>query len=101
MRWKPINATSLGDNEIVPAVPGMIIRIIHLWFIAPLAVSVSFKSAGNVKVEAMAIAANMLFEVSGLPNGWVVETNPSEAFVFNTSLAVNLRGGLLYLELVP
>jgi len=99
LQWAPINATGSGDNTVIAAVTGKVLRVVHIWFNAALAVGVSFKSGNNTKVESMLMATNGFFEASGLPNGWVVQTNAGEAFVLNNSLAVNVRGGLLYVEL--
>lgn len=98
IKWLPINATVLGDNELIPAVPGKKLRVLSMWFTTSIAIGITLKSAGNIKVQPFSTAALTPFSLLAHVCGWLVETNPGEAFVLNQSLVSNTRGGLIYVE---
>lgn len=91
--WAAIAAEAIGDNTVVAAIPGKVIRVHAIWFNTPLAVLTSFKSGSTVKIGAISLGANEVFEINFLPYAWIIV---GQAFVLNNTLAVNMRGAVLY-----
>ncbi len=98
LKWARINGTVLGDSTIVATVPGKFIFVPAVWLRTAVALPLKFKSAGNVKIDALAFGINETLDVNRLPYGWWVETNRGEALVMEQSLAGNVFGALLYVE---
>jgi len=84
-----IDATSIGDTEVVPAQgAGIRIRVLAVYCQSVLAVTLRFKSAGNNNISAgFAVATNGNLSIPYNPHGWF-QTNANEALNLNQSLAV-------------
>ena len=97
IKWVNVATTSVGDNTVVAGVSGKKIRVISITLKAAVALTLSVKSGNNIKIEATVLAANERLDFNAHPGFWV-ETNVSEALIFNHALA-GMQGILNYIEI--
>ena len=89
---------SSGDNTIVAAVAGQVIRVYKIFFVVASAVSVKFKDgAGTDLTAAMSLTGSGSFVLDFDPYPWV-STTSGNAFVINLSGAVQASGRLWYTQ---
>lgn len=97
--WAALNATTMGDNTVVVAVPSKKIRVRGIVFTASASVSVAFKSNATTLIEAMAFSPTGGMAYAPALGGCFLETAAGEALIVNLSTAANVRGSICY-ELV-
>lgn len=94
---RKIDFAASGDNQVIPAFTGGIIRVhrMFIWFAS--ATSITIKDGSTALTGAMAFPANMGFilDPSFSNEGWWV-TSQGNAFVINNSLAVQVSGTVWY-----
>lgn len=81
-----LNAANIGATLVIPAAPGMSIRIISLVIVSSLANSVSFSSDANPITATFPLAANGGVVMSFNEHGWA-QTDEGEALNINMSAA--------------
>lgn len=92
----PIDAAAAGDNTLVAAVATKSIKVYRLFLVVAAPTVLTFKSgAATALTGAMSFAANgaITLDLASLP--WF-ETAAGEAFVLNSSNAVQISGALYY-----
>lgn len=93
-----INASSIGSTLVIPAAPGMAIRIISLVIISTGANSVSFSSDANPITASFPLGANGGVVMSFNEHGWA-QTNEGEALNVNMTAATPTAIQLNYMVL--
>lgn len=81
-----VNASSLGSNAVIAAVPGMSIRVISVAIVSTLANSVKFLSAATDISATFPLGANGGLVLSFNEHGWC-QTAIGEALNINLSVA--------------
>lgn len=97
LRPVDLNFAASGDNTIIAAVSGSIIRVYQFFMVSNAAVNVIFKH-NSTAFNAFAIpftaqGSNMVLDHTGQP--WFTGL-PGEAFIINLSGAVQMTGQLFY-----
>lgn len=97
-QYAVINVSSSGDNSIVVAVTGKVIRVLSYVIVADSAVAAKWVSgaAGTAISGAMSLAANGGVAAPYTPVGHF-QTGVNTALVLNLSGAVGARGHLTYI----
>jgi len=94
--YRPINATSFGDTQIVPAVSGKRIRVIAYAVIANLTVSIKFRSGTTDITGSMRVV-----EGGGIAHaydGGLFQTAEGQALNINLSANATVGGYVVYRE---
>jgi hypothetical protein len=97
----PISTSGSGAQTLITGVASMIIQVYKLWMVVGAATNVQFKSnTSNLSglVPMAASGALVLDDVGPAP--WFV-TAPGEAFILNSSAAVNIGGQIWYTQAEP
>ena len=81
-----LNASSLGATELIPAKPGMSIRVISLAVVGTVATGIKFQSASTDISPLFPIGANGGLVLPFNEHGWI-QTNVGEALNINLSVA--------------
>ena len=97
-----INATTLGDNQIVEAVTGKKIRVLNRWYRSSGSVILTWKSGTGIGSTIIS-ASDTLLQGYGVsdnwaPCGWFFETKVGEALNASLSGNVSVTGELNYIE---
>ena len=97
--WDPrefekIDASGMGDTEVVAAVAGFRIRVISVLLLAESAVKVKFRSASTDITGPMALDAKGGF--SGDARDGLFETEVGEALNINLDTAIQVGGSTSY-----
>lgn len=105
MKTAVITASASGATQLVAAVAGKRIRVLHYRLMASGAVSVKFQSASTDITGLMPFAANGGISAGApsiIPAGLIFEfqTEPGEALNINLSGAVAVGGYMLYQEIL-
>ncbi len=97
------------STEIVAAVTGFAIYVVSMMVTAGAATNLSFLSAANIIIPSDAtvgggiplggLGAGFLYD--GGDNGWLMETNVSEALNLRQSVGTRLVGSLNYVLIGP
>lgn len=97
-----VDKSASGDNELVAAVAGAIIRVVHMALVPAEAVTVKFKSGAATDLTgAMAWAANALFvDDSNWENHGLFSTAVGQALVMNLGAAKQV-GGYIRVQIIP
>lgn len=98
LKYAKIDYSASGSQALVAAVAGKRIRVISLFLIGAGAVTTKFQSAATDLTGAMSNAANGGFVLPENKSGWF-QTNVGEALNLNLGGAVNVAGGLTYIEI--
>jgi len=96
VQYAPINATSFGDTQIVPAVSGKRIRVIAYAVIANLTVSIKFRSGTTDITGSMRVV-----EGGGIAHaydGGLFETDVGQPLNINLSNNATVGGYVVYRE---
>lgn len=103
-----INAASSGDNTIVAAQTGKVIRVVAIMFTCAGEVTVTIKSSSGTSTTALTGAMSFA-EFGGMSDHWMdsgrldtpyfVETAVGEALVFTLGGSVQVSGTLNYVLL--
>ena len=97
VQYAPINATSFGDTQIVPAVSGKRIRVIAYAVIANATVSIKFRSDTTDITGSMRVV-----EGGGIAHaydGGLFQTADGEALNINLSTNATVGGYVVYREI--
>ena len=98
VKWVAINATLLGDNTLVAAVPRKKVRVLTMVLRPSLGLTIQIKSGNNIKIQGTILAANEELFWNAVPHGFVVETNIGEPLILNQSILATSNGWLNYIE---
>ena len=102
VKWVAINATLLGDNTLVAAVPRKKVRVLTMVFRSETSSlsqpTIQIKSGNNIKIQETILAANEELFWNAVPHGFVVETNIGEPLILNQSILATSNGWLNYIE---
>jgi hypothetical protein len=99
IKFSAINASTIGDNEIVAAVTGKKIRVLEIFFVCGAATTVRFESGagGTALTGQMEFAANSGMGPGFSPYG-KFETVSGESLSMELSAGNNIDGWLVYDE---
>ena len=105
MKTAIISASASGANQLVAAVAGKRIRVLHYRALVSGDVSIKFQSASTDITGLMAFSANGGISAGApsiIPAGLIFEfqTEPGEALNINLSAAVAVGGYMLYQEIL-
>ena len=97
-----IKEVTSGDNTLVSAVSGKIIRVVSLFMIADGTVNAYFVDGANTAISGdattpIALVANSGFSLNFNPVGWF-QTASGQSLDVNLSGAVGVAGALTYIE---
>ena len=93
-----INESSMGDNPVIEAVPGLRLAVVQLRVLAAGAVNIKFRS-GTTDIDGLAyLTTDSGYILNFSPVGWFT-TNAGEALNLNLSAAVAVGGILGYAEI--
>jgi hypothetical protein len=96
----PINFSGSGDNVVVTAVAGKQIKVVRMYFVVGGATSITFKDGVNGVAfsGAMSLLANGSVTFDYNDNLiWFSTTSSNNAFVINSSNAVQVSGEIYYI----
>ena len=97
----PISTSGAGAQTLITAVASMKIQVFKLWLVVAAATDLQFRSnASNLSGVAPMIANGALVLDDVGPAPWF-ETAVGEAFVMNSSAAVNIGGQVWYTQAEP
>jgi uncharacterized membrane protein len=97
----PISTSGAGAQTLITGVSNMIIQVYKLWLVVGAATDLQFKSnTSNLSGVASMIANGALVLDDVGPAPWFV-TAVGEAFVMNSSAAVNIGGQVWYTQAEP
>lgn len=100
MKRAPIDVATLGDNTIVSAVTGKIIRVYEVVLISSGTTTVRFESGtgGTALTGQMNLSANVGFSSGWCPTGHF-ETAEGVLLNLELSAAVSVDGWIVYAEI--
>lgn len=96
-KFKVITVSSIGDNEVIAAVSGKVIRVLSYLFVSAGSVSVQWKSGSTDISGVMPYIASTGVSAGYNPKGHF-ETGVNEALVIELSHNVAVGGHLTYVE---
>jgi hypothetical protein len=104
MNYAKVDVSTSGDSTIVAAVPERKIRVITYVLASDTNTKIKFKSASNDLTGPMAIGAYSNIyngNTDLMPGGLigVLETEPGEALVLNSTVAAAIGGHIVYKEI--
>lgn len=99
VKFAVIDAATLGDNEIVAAVPGKRIRVLSVVLVAAGTVTARFESGagGTALTGQMVLATSSVVTLPYSPHG-LFQTAAGQALNLELSDAVSVDGCLSYIE---
>lgn len=99
MTSAPINVDTMGDNTLVAAVPGKIVRCYRLVLVPSAELIIQFEdgSSDAIIMGPMSLAANTVFQLSFDSQCWL-ETSAGNALLLNLSAGSQCGGGLFYVQ---
>lgn len=92
-----ISFAALGDNTIIAAVAGKKIFIFRLYFIVAAATNITFKKGATALTGAMPFNTNQGIVLDPTECPWH-QTEIAEAFIINSSIAVQVSGSVGYIQ---
>ena len=103
MRFAKIDISASGDSTIVAAVNGLKIRVITYVIASDINTKLKFKSASTDLTGPMSVGAySNIFNGNTdlMPGGLigVLETQPGEALILNSTVAAAVGGHIVYKE---
>ena len=101
-KFANVSAASSGDNVLVAAVSGKILRVVNVFLISAGTVNAYFVDGGNTNLvgdgtNKIALIANSGFVLPFSPLGWF-ETTLSESLDINLSDTIAVVGAITYIE---
>lgn len=96
-KYAAISCSASGNNELVTAAPGKIIKLIACLLVSDGTVAVKLRSASTDLSGAMSLIANSGFVIPEAAIGWCV-TAQGEALNLHLSAAIQVSGLLVYEE---
>lgn len=92
-----ITFAASGDNTIIAAVAGKRVYVFRLYFILGATSNITFKRGTTALSGAMPFGANQGMVLDPTECPWH-QTDPGEAFVINSSNAVQVSGSIGYIQ---
>lgn len=99
VKFAAINAASSGDNTIVAAVSGKCILVVGMFLLCADIVSLTVKSGASTSLTGAMPFAGKGGMVLPFQSAGHFKAAAGEALVFNLSAAVQVSGGLAYIEI--
>lgn len=94
-----IDAASNGDNQLIAAVAGKMIRVLSMFFVVAGAVNAKFQSDSGGSASdltgALPLAANGGASLPFNPHGWI-QTAAGKKLNLNLSGAIQISGSITY-----
>lgn len=97
VKYAVINATASGDNTIVAAVSGKVVRVISYLLIANGTVTATWKQGATNISGPLPLVVNAGACAPEATRGWM-ETASNAALILNLSSAVTVGGHISYVE---
>jgi hypothetical protein len=97
LKQLPVNAGVLGDNTLIPAAPGGVIRVFRWFLWVPAITTLIFRDGANALTGTIHLPANIGMVLDPTPLGWPwFQTSPSNPFVMNNSAGAAVAGWIDY-----
>jgi hypothetical protein len=92
-----INFSASGDNIIVPGVAGQKIKVLQYFFVIAAATNLTFKSGTTAITGPLDFGSNAA-DVQDFIQLPLTCLNPGDAFIINSSAAVQVGGTIWYIS---
>ena len=93
----PVTFAASGDNTLVAAVVGKVIKLVRIFVVASAATNLTFKDGATALSGALPMAANgaLVLDLSDSP--WFSTSSVSNNLILNSSAAVQASGTVYYI----
>lgn len=93
----PVTFAASGDNTLVAAVAGKVIKLVRIFVVAAAATNLTFKDGAVALSGALPMTANGSVTLDLSDSPWFSTSSVSNNLILNSSAAVQVSGTVYYI----